>query len=228
MLGHIVHSELYSQSQSLSMLFRLVTLICLTTSTCAFAQSESKLLYVRAGLSLFVAENKPGSDLIFFPGFTLAPGMRLMNGNNFALSLSSPISIGWSGRNVSYFGFDAPIMFDISLGSAAGNPDKSNFGVILGAGLAYLYAENVSTDYNTGLQGFSSADFTGPRFQLGFSFGKDQDNSAPMVMFSYGRSWTSTGDGFGRGSLGPGHVWGVSIQLVMGRKKKEVIGASPE
>lgn len=207
------------------MLPRLLTLVCLTVSACAFAQSESKLLYVRAGLSLLVAENKPGSDLIFFPGFTLAPGMRLMNGDNFALSLSAPLSLGFSGRNVSYFGFDAPIMFDISLGSAAGNPDDSKFGVIMGAGLAYLYAENVSTD-SYGTQRFSSADFTGPRFQLGFSFKKEPDNTAPMVLFSYGRSWTSTGKGFGRGSFGDGHVWGVSIQLVMGRKKKETVEAS--
>jgi hypothetical protein len=200
------------------MFLRLLTLFSLITS-CAFAQD--KLLYVRGGVSLFIAENKPGSDLIFFPGFTVAPGMRLMNGDNFAVSLSAPLSIGWSGRNVSYFGFDAPIMFDISLGSAAGNPDKSNFGVIMGAGLAYLYAENVSTDYTTGLQEFSSADFTGPRFQFGISFNKQYDNSAPIVLFSYGRSWTSTGHGFGRGSLGPGHLWGISIQLVMGRKKKD-------
>ncbi len=201
------------------MLPRCLTLVIIMTSSCAFAQD--KLLYFRGGVSLFMAENKPGSDLIFFPGFTLAPGMRLMNGDNFALSLSAPLSIGWSGRNVSYFGFDAPIMFDISLGSAAGNPDKSNFGVIMGAGLAYLYAENVSTDYTTGLQEFSSADFSGPRFQLGFSFDKEDDNGAPMVLFSYGRSWTSTGHGFGRGSLGPGHVWGISLQFVVGRGKKK-------
>ena len=189
--------------------------------------SQDKVFYLRGGASLFVAENKPGSDLIFFPGITLAPGLRLMNGDKFALSLSAPLTAGWSGRNVSYFGFDAPLMFDISLGSAAGNPDQSNFGVIMGAGVAYLYAENVSTDYYTGFREFSSADFVGPRFQFGFSFKKSEDNSAPIVLFSYGRSMTSTGGGFGRGSFGPGHVWGVSIQMVMGRGKKKTADTAP-
>jgi hypothetical protein len=150
-----------------------------------------------------------------------------MNGNNFALALNAPLSIGGSGRNLNYFGIDLPVMFDINLGSAAGNPDKSNFGIVMGAGLAYFYAENVSTNFSTGLQEFSSADFSGPRFEFGFSFKKETDNSAPLVLFSYGRSWTSTGQGFGRGSFGPGHLWGVSFQLVMGRKKKEVIEATP-
>jgi hypothetical protein len=117
-------------------------------------------------------------------------------------------------------------MFDIGLGSAAGNPDKSNFGVIMSAGMAYLYAENVSTDY-TGVQRFSSADFFGPRFQFGFSFKKQEDNSAPVLLFSYGRSSSGTGHGFGVGSFGPGHVWGISLQLVMGWKKKELIQAAP-
>ncbi len=205
---------------------RILSLVGFLISSCVFAQD--KLLYVRGGLSLFVAQNKPGSDLIFFPGITVAPGMRLMNGDRFALSLSAPITVGSSGQNMSYFGIDAPVMFDISIGSAAGNPDSSDFGVIMGAGLAYFYAENVSTNFSTGLQEFSSADFAGPRFELGFSFKKDDNNSAPVVLFSYGRSWTSTGQGFGRGSFGPGHFWGVSIQMVMGRgKKKEVIEVTP-
>lgn len=190
------------------------------------AMAQGKAFYFRGGLSMLVAENKPESDLIFFPGLTLAPGLRIMNGDKFAMSLSSPLSIGWSGKNVSYFGFDGPLMVDIGLGSAAGNPDKSNFGVIMGAGLAYLYAENVSTDYNTGLQEFSSADFFGPRFEFGFSFKKSEDNSAPMVLFNYGRSMTSTGHGFGRGTLGPGHVWGVSIQIVVGRGEKKTTEAA--
>ena len=208
-------------------MLRPLILLGLLQFTSPFVKAQDKSLYFRGGLSLLVAENKPGSDLIFFPGLTLAPGLRLMNGDKFAVSLSSPISVGWSGKNVNYFGFDGPLMFDISLGSAAGNPDQSNFGVIMGAGAAYLYAENVSTDYSTGLQKFSSADFFGPRFQLGFSFKKTEDNSAPMVLFNYGRSMTSTGHGFGRGSFGAGHVWGVSIQMVLGRGKKKMTEAAP-
>ncbi|HCW09206.1 MAG TPA: hypothetical protein DGG95_17755 [Cytophagales bacterium] len=204
----------------MSLIIRKAILICVVHFICHQTMAQDRLLYLRAGLSLFVAENKPGGDLIFFPGLTISPGIRLMNGDKFALSLSSPLSIGGSGNNLRYFGFDGPLMFDISLGSAAGNNDKTNFGVIMGAGVAYLYAENVSTDYNTGLREFSSADFFGPRFQFGFSFKKQDDNSAPMLLFSYGRSLTSTGHGFGRGSFGPGHVWGISFQMVMGRKKK--------
>lgn len=167
-----------------------------------------------------MAVNKPGGDLIFFPGLTVAPGLRLMQGDNFVMTLSTPLSFGLSGRTISYFGIDVPAMIDVSFGSAAGNTSHSKVGVVLGAGWAYLYAENVSTDLSTGVQGFSSADFYGPRVQVGLSFASGGDRSAPMVMFSYGASASSSGVGFGRGSGGSGQVIGVSLQLVMGSKRR--------
>jgi hypothetical protein len=95
----------------------------------------------------------------------------------------------------------------------------------MGAGAADLYAENVSTDYTTGLQKFSSADFFGPVFNLDLVSKNPQQRSRSVAQLwpkhDFNRSW------LWEGLLGRVTFGGVSIQAVLGRGNKKMTEVTP-
>jgi len=159
----------------------LLLMICLVDKKVFPQQSH---FYFNAGASLFLPGNRQ-SEVAIFPAITLTPGLRLIQTKDFALVLGFPLSAGGTFKTDTYLGIDLPVMLSLHFGSAAGNNDHSKFGIIIGAGAAYidvlnfydnLYFEKVHTQ------------FWGQRFNAGISFKTDKDGGVPAMVFSFGRS----------------------------------------
>ena len=109
------------------------------------SRGRRSVFYARAGVSFFMAYNPTQTIMLYAPGVTVAPGIRMLQNRDAALTLSFPITLGWS-RTKAFADLDLPAMVDLHIGSAAGNNQNSRVGLVVGAGVAYLYAEN----YNEG------------------------------------------------------------------------------
>ena len=140
--------------------------------------------YFNVGGSLFFPWNHY-SDVAIFPAITLTPGLRMIQNKNFAFVLSFPLSLGGTFKTDTYLGIDLPAMFSLNFGSAAGNNDDNKFGIILGAGAAYIDVVNF---YNSDNFEKVHTQFWGYRFNAGVSFKSDENGSAPAIVFSFGRS----------------------------------------
>ncbi|AYB32211.1 hypothetical protein [Chryseolinea soli] len=170
----------------------------ITTSSAPVAQpslGKRSLFYVRAGVSLFFPYTPRQNHTLYAPGVTVAPGIRLLQNRDAALTLSFPITVGWLRNNV-FFDVDFPAMVDLNIGSAAGNNQNSSVGFVVGAGVAYLYAEN---------SGERSIDIGGIRCQAGISFGKKNSDARNLILISYGESTAP----------GRNEVIGISFQFIM-------------
>ncbi|MGE5107902.1 MAG: hypothetical protein ACM3H8_10180, partial [Sphingobacteriales bacterium] len=112
---------------------------------------------------------------------TISPGLRLIQGKDFALSLTAPISIGASSRSNTYLdlGVDLPAMLETHFGSATGNQDKVSLGGILGAGVAYHYSKNYYDSFDD-----VKVSFGGYRFHGGISFSKDDNGDRFLILAS--------------------------------------------
>jgi hypothetical protein len=152
------------------------------------------LFYARGGLSFFVAYNPTRTTMLYAPGVTVAPGIRILQNRDAALTLTVPLTLGWSRTNA-FADLDLPAMLDLHLGSAAGNNQNLSLGLVAGAGVAYLYAEN----HHDG-----SMHVAGLRCHAGISFGKKNNDTRNLVLISYGESTTPSHD----------RVIGISFQLI--------------
>lgn len=172
---------------SVSILSLALILFSLTLSA-----QKRDIFYARFGGNLFFSGSKE-SGLFFLPAVSFAPGIRMAQSKDFAMVLATPVSVGSSIRSygTSYLGIDAPLMVEINMGSAAGNNGKSHFGFMMGAGAAYHYAGNYLNPYNEPFGGFRHLDFWGYRLESGISFGKSDNGSQVMLLFNFGRGFTS-------------------------------------
>jgi hypothetical protein len=159
--------------------------------------------YFKAGLGLQTAWTDE-DQIAFFPGITVSPGIRMIQGKDFALTLSAPITFGATLKSDIYAGFDLPAMIDLSIASAADNDPKSKLGFVVGAGVAYFYITN---NYDEGIPEKIHTEFWGWRFQSGISLGNFGGKS--LFLVSYGRIMTGN----------KGLVFGLLGQAIVGRAK---------
>lgn len=170
-----------------------------------FASSESvsqkkyaSVVYVRAGLTAFVPWEEHGETL-FFPGLTIGPGLRIIQGRDFALVATLPVTVGaaFAEWDYSYLGVDVPAMLECHFGSSTGNTDKP-MGFMLGAGVGYHYAgeyyyDYYDYDYEDHDGENRQLDFWGLRLAAGVTFGKDQAGNGDrmMIMAQYSKNLAS-------------------------------------
>jgi hypothetical protein len=166
------------------------------------AQFPEKAFYFRGGVSLFTPWHR-NEEVTIFPGFTLAPGIRTVQNDNFAFTVSIPITIGATFKSDAFLGIDLPLMGDISFGSATGNNGKKKTGGLIGGGLAYL---NVVNNYESNDR--SHTEFWGYRFHAGVSFAGDETGTCALLLASFGKSMDDT----------KAYVIGLSIQFIVGNK----------
>lgn len=156
------------------------------------AAQQRKVFYARFGGNIFLSGNKEKGPF-FFPALSFAPGIRIAQSKDFALVLAAPLSIGSSNRSSgsSYLGFDVPATLELNVGAAAGNNEKSHFGLMIGAGAGYHYAGNYEDTYSNPYTDYRQFDFWGYRLESGLCFGKDEDGGRVMILFNYGRGFTA-------------------------------------
>lgn len=165
---------------------------------------KRQVFYFRVGVSLLFPVNQQ-SDPVIFPSITLVPGIRIIEENNFIVSLSAPISVYGTVKSDFVMGIDCPLMLDFSFGAAAANNRKSTVGIVAGAGMAYINAAN----YYDNISGnMTRADFWGYRFQFGIDVGKDNgENDRDIIFLTYGRGLTDRRN----------WMVGISFQLMVGK-----------
>ena len=76
----------------------LLTAICMITllSYCpVIAQKPASIRYFRGGPNLHIFGSEQ-SSLFVFPALNLTPGLRIIQGRDFALVMTMPISVGYS------------------------------------------------------------------------------------------------------------------------------------
>jgi hypothetical protein len=147
--------------------------------------SKKQIIYFRVGASLLIPFNQQGNPVIF-PALTFVPGIRILEEDNFIVSLSVPISFMGTFKTDLLMGIDFPVMLDFSFGAAAANNNKSTVGFVAGAGMAYIDAVN---NYDNIEGYYKRADFWGYRLQLGIDIGKESNgNDRDILFLTYGRS----------------------------------------
>lgn len=186
----------------------LLFIIALSFAINSYSQSQYKTFYARGGLSLFLAgSKKDNSPVVALPSLTLAPGLNFIKGKDFGLSLTAPVSLGFSKNSDYYFGLDLPAMLEMHFGSATGNQDTKSLGLMIGSGIAYNYTYNNYDDNYTG----TYISFTSYRFHSGISFGKSADGGRVMAVFSYGFGIRSSSK----------KLFGIGLQYVLGKNDRE-------
>ncbi len=164
-----------------------ITLLTVTAITTT-AQKYQSPLYLRGGFSLF-ASWVTYDHTVFFPGISVAPGIRLIQGDDMAVALSAPLTIGASFKNHdnTFLGLDLPVMMEFNFGTATGNASKPKAGFMLGAGIAFHHAGRYERDLFGDEISYEQVSFFGYRAIAGISFNKEKDGSAPMITFSWGK-----------------------------------------
>jgi hypothetical protein len=174
-------------------------LFCSGVLTGVFAQNQSDtalkaadglktkkgLAYFRGGISFLLPFTQQGNPVVF-PGVTIAPGLRLIQNDQFIMSLSVPIT-AWGTFKYDYLlGIDIPFMLDFTIGSATGENQKNSSGFVVGIGYAYMDAVN---NYDSGEGIYKRSEFWGWRVQVGIDIGKENaENDRDILFLSYGRS----------------------------------------
>ena len=160
----------------------------------AIAQKPASVGYFRVGLNLNFAAPQKGSDLFVMPALNITPGLRLIEGQDFALVLAMPLSVGISSddyKHVTYLALDLPAMLEFHFGPATGNSVSCRPGFMLGAGAGYLVAGQYA-DYNNDPENPTrQLDFWGWRLSFGMSFGNDPDGTRVMIAASIGGNFTA-------------------------------------
>lgn len=157
---------------------------------------------MRLGVTVFAPWTEHGDGPVF-PAFTFSPGVRIVQGSDFALVASLPLSVGiaFAEMDYSYLGIDVPAMLEFHFGSATGNTNKTA-GFMLGAGAGYQYAGETYNPYMVGYDDYDywdtatvhQLDFWGYRLQAGVTFGKEREGQygdRSMILLQYGRSLAS-------------------------------------
>ncbi|SHH57752.1 hypothetical protein SAMN04488109_4449 [Chryseolinea serpens] len=177
-----IHACLLSWAQDVPVLPPLPDTTTITSPAPVVQPSHGRrsVFYARAGVSFFMAYNPTQTIMLYAPGVTVAPGIRMLQNRDAALTLSFPITLGWS-RTKAFADLDLPAMVDLHIGSAAGNNQNSRIGLVVGAGVAYLYAENFNE---------RTLHVGGLRCHAGIAFGKKNNDSRNLVLISYGESTT--------------------------------------
>jgi len=187
----------------------LLFTVCLLPAIDLPAQSQAG--YIDAGLSLIIPWNYQ-SRAATFPAITVTPGIKMVQGKNFAAILSAPLSIGWRFKDHGYLGIDLPVMFNLHVGSAAGNNRGSRWGFVLGAGAGYI---NVVNYYDELISVNRHAEFWGYRFRLGVSFKTDEegteDLAIPVLFITYGKGISNGRD----------NMIGIGIHVIISSLKHE-------
>lgn len=183
---------------------KLLMLLLVTGLGNKYVFSQQTHFYANVGASVFFPWDYH-SDVAVFPGITLTPGLRLIESKSFALVLNFPLTLGGTSKTDTYLGIDLPAMLNLHFGSAANN-ENSKFGLILGAGAAYI---NVVNFYNNVASEKIHTEFWGYRFNAGISLKADkQDGDVPAIIFSFGRSINGK----------DAYVAGVAIHLILFNK----------
>lgn len=197
-----------------------MTILIAIFSSSSFAQKKYESnVYLRAGLTLFFPWESHGDEL-FFPSLSIAPGFRIVQGNDFALIATLPVSAGivLNTWNDSYFGFDVPAMLELHFASATGNSLKNRAGFMLGAGAGYHFAGDYRYPYHydyedPNLYEYRQLDFWGYRLMAGVSFGKDATGAGDrlMILGQFGQSLASEKK----------YTIGIGIYGIVGNRKRK-------
>lgn len=149
---------------------------------------QNKLPYFRAGLSLFIAgvgtDDEAYEDSgTYLPGLTLNPGLRIINGTGVSVSISTPITLGilmndaddesTDESNDFGFGYDLPIVADITFGLGASSSRQQPFGLMVGYGVGY-HRSYLSSEID-GIKKESTVAFSGQLFHMGLIFPIDRN-----------------------------------------------------
>jgi hypothetical protein len=178
----------------------------------SMAQKPASIGYFRGGVNLNFSWPENGK-LFCIPAFNLTPGLRIVQGSDFAMVLTMPITVGYSSDNyyhTGYAGLDVPVMLEFNFGAATGNSATSGVGFMIGAGAGYQDVgtyDNSISDYGTQK---SDMDFWGYRLSFGISFGKDPTGDRTMITTSFGRSFT----------LDKKYTFSIGAYIILGNRKK--------
>lgn len=162
-------------------------LLLLQHNTVSAQRSGTGSSYFRGGVNLFASWVKSNDPLVM-GAFNLAPGIKMIEGRDISATITLPVSIGAAFRDFdnSYFGLDIPAMFELHFASATGDNLRTKMGLMVGAGAGYT----VTALYNYYDDLTRSIGYWGFRFHTGISFGKDAVDGHPMVIASFGKSFT--------------------------------------
>jgi hypothetical protein len=158
----------------------------------AIAQKPASIGYFRCGANLNFSWPEKGK-IFLIPAFNLTPGLRIIQGTDFAIVITLPVSIGYSSDNyyhTGYFGLDVPAMLEFNFGAATGNSATSGVGFMLGAGAGYQAVGSYDNSSFNDEDQFSDMDFWGYRLSFGASFGKDPTGDRNMIVANFGQSLT--------------------------------------
>jgi hypothetical protein len=160
---------------------------------------RNKLPYFRAGMSLFVsgvgtddpAYQESGA---FFPGLTLNPGFRVINGSLISLAISAPLTIGFmlpEDDDYVSFGYDLPIAGEVTIGLGACSRKQQPFGLMIGYGVGHHRSYYSDTD-EYGNKESSVVSFNGKLYYAGIILPigrnkqvEDDEIKGIMIRFSY-------------------------------------------
>ena len=157
---------------------RYLLLIACTALLSLKGIAQYPKIYTRAGCNLFTSWLTNNDDkVIVVPALSLSLGLRLLQSDVAAVSITLPVSVGFSSKSDSYLGVDLPAMLELHMGSATGNNENASFGGMLGAGLGYNYSGNYGIE----------SDFWGYRLEAGVSFKSESSGNAALLLISYGR-----------------------------------------
>jgi hypothetical protein len=160
----------------------------------AIAQKSASIGYFRLGANLNFAGPKEGDNGFTMWAINVTPGLRMIQGQDFALVLAMPVSAGISTNDdthVSHLAVDLPVMLEFNFGTATGNSASAHPGIMIGAGAGYLIGGQYGDASNDETYGTRQLDFWGWRLSFGICFGKDPDGTRIMLAASYGRNFTA-------------------------------------
>ena len=177
----------------------LVSIFCICSSMLVLSQKKP-IGYIAPGVAFFTPWSYH-KDAVFFPAFTLSPGIKCIQGKDVALVLNFPISAGLTFKSDAFAGIDLPAMLNLHFGSATGNNPAARVGIVVGAGAAYI---NVVNYYDNQYNDKVHTEFWGYRFNLGVSF-KESSSVVPAIICSYGKSINKR----------VGNVIGIGLQLIV-------------
>jgi hypothetical protein len=171
----------------------LIYIITVISYKSAIGQNNLSRGYMRGGVSLtFASFNGNAGPVMFMPSLNLTPGLRIIQGTDFALTVTMPITVGKATNDFwltySEYGIDLPVMVELNFGAATANSKTSGNGITLGAGIGWLYMGEYQTIDDQNNIHNQSLEILGYRMNLGYSFGKDPSGSRTMVMITYGGS----------------------------------------
>jgi hypothetical protein len=160
---------------------------------------RNKLPFFRAGLSLFVSgvgtdDPQYQESGAFFPGLTLNPGFRIINGSLISLAISAPLTIGFmlpEDDDYVSFGYDLPIAGEVTIGMGACSRKQQPFGLMVGYGVGhhrsyYSDIDEYGNKHSSVVSFNGKLLYTGLIFPIGRNAQEDTDGlKGIMIRISY-------------------------------------------